>query len=165
VFLSVLIYYSPFAALFSSEKGRCVVIEKIEKGKSNWDWRYWNREEAADIKMTNNRLEFEPIWDLTWINMCVFDKSLGPINVSEYRFLKILGKGIEMIRVKISKYPFEDTCGKSEKEKDVYEKSYRYSYKPTEYVVDLSEISGSYLYSIGLFASGKAELYSIFLCK
>jgi hypothetical protein len=149
----------------SAPDSRCAIIESIENGKSNWIWRYWIKDEAADIRIVDNRLEFKPLADVTWINLCVFDKSLGPIDTSEYRFLKIYGKGIEMIRVKVNKSPFESTCGQSVTEDDMFEKTYRYSYNPMEYVIDLSEVSGNYLYSIGLFTTSIAELHSILLCK
>jgi hypothetical protein len=158
------IYFHSTSVLVKDDT-KCTLIESIENGKSNWTWKYWNKDEAADIRIVDNRLEFKPVWDVTWINICVFDKSLGPINISGYRFMKIYGKGIEMIRVKINKSPFELSCGRSEMENDVFEKIYIYSYKPMEYVIDLSEFSGSYLYSIGLFTTSNAELYSILLCR
>jgi hypothetical protein len=164
IILSVLISSLYFRSS-SSLAARCAIIESIENGKSNWTWRYWNKDEAAYIRIVDNRLEFKPLADVTWINLCVFDKSLGPINIDGYRFIKIYGKGIEMIRGKINKSPLEVTCGQSETENDVFNKIYRYSYKPTEYVIDLSEFSGNYLYSLGLFTTSYAELYSILLCE
>jgi hypothetical protein len=141
----------------------CILLETFRDGNSNLYWEYWFDFEKAIMKIDDS-LIFYPDRNFTghtWINACFLRKIDQPLYINNKKILVANGYGIEKMRARISNDPNDTECGGNY----TYSEQFDYSTNTRDYILDLSDKEGTYLYFISFFSRNLAQINWIKLCE